>query len=434
MNRGGVLKRLLFMRSFLLIPLATFAWLETLAAADWPQYRGPQANGVTIESVRWPSSGLPKVLWKVPTRDGFSSFAVGSGQAFTLVGRDVEGATREVCIALNAANGQEMWAVPLDIAKYDASAQGNEGEASNSGGDGPRSTPAVDGGSVFVLSANLVLHCLDVQNGKVRWTKNLIRDHGAQNIKWKNAASPIVSNGLVLVAGGGAGQSLLAFDVREGRLAWKGENDAITHATPTLATIHGVPQVIFFTQSGLVSLEVKTGKLLWRYAFPFNISTAASPVVGGDIVYCSAGYNVGGGAAKVIKSGDRFSVRELWRTKGNEPVANHWSSPVYKDGHLYGMFSFKQYGSGPMKCVEISTGRVKWEKPGFGAGNLILAGSDLVALSDRGEVVIVAANPARYQEKHRADLLEGKCWSTPALADGKLFIRSTREGACVELK
>ena len=119
-------------------------------------------------------------------------------------------------------------------------------------------------------------------------------------------------------------------------------------------------------------------------------------------------------------------------SRGNQPVANHWSTPVYHRGHLYGMFSFKEYGSGPLKCVELATGKVKWEQPNFGAGNVILAGDTVLALSDAGELVTVEPNPATYREISRAKVVTGKCWSTPTLANGRIYVRSTREGVCLD--
>jgi hypothetical protein len=212
-------------------------------------------------------------------------------------------------------------------------------------------------------------------------------------------------------------------------LKWKAEDDTITHATPTAAEIHGVRQVIFFTKEGLASLSPADGKLLWRQSYRFNVSTAASPVVWDDIVYCSAGYGVGGGAYRITKKGSEWSSEELWRTEGND-VANHWSTPVVKDGKLYGMFQFKNYGNGPVKCVDIATGKVLWSQEGFGPGNVILSGDRLLALSDKGELVIMAAKPDGYEELARADVLDGKCWSTPTLAGGRIFARSTKEAAC----
>jgi outer membrane protein assembly factor BamB len=404
----------------------------SLNAADWPQYRGPNSDGTTEDSIskKWPSTG-PKTVWKAPTLDGFSSLAVGSGRLFTLVGRNIEGTYQEVCIGLDANTGKEIWAQPMTPVKFDGS--GNSGVEDNKGGEGPRSTPTIDGDKVYVLGAKLLLKCFEAKTGKVVWTRDLIKENAGRNISWENAASPLIEGNLVFVAGGGEGQSLLGINKTTGQVVWKGESDKMTHATPVAATILGTRQIIFFTQSGLVSVVPDSGKVLWRHNFKYSVSTAASPVVGGDIVYCAAGYGVGASAARISKDGGQFRATELWRTTGNKPVANHWSTPVYKDGYLYGMFSFKEYGVGPMKCVELATGQVKWEKPNFGSGQVILAGGTVVALSDRGEVVLVEANPTAYTELARADVLDGKCWSTPAVSNGRLYARSTKEAVCLDI-
>ena len=191
---------------------------------------------------------------------------------------------------------------------------------------------------------------------------------------------------------------------------------------------------IFFLQSGLLSVEPKTGKELWRYAFNYSTSTASSPVVAGDIVYCSAGYGIGAGAAKIAKSGDQWTATEIYRLRGNKPLANHWSTPVLFGGNLYGMFQFKEYGKGPVKCVDIKDGSVKWEKEGFGAGQVILAGDKVLALSDAGEIVLIDPQPAAYKELARAKVIEGKCWTTPVLANGRIYVRSTKEAACLDVR
>ena len=141
---------------------------------------------------------------------------------------------------------------------------------------------------------------------------------------------------------------------------------------------------------------------------------------------------MGGGACKIAKNGDAFTATELYKIPGDKPIANHWSTPVAKDGYLYGMFSFKKYGVGPLKCVEVATGQVKWEQPGFGAGNVTLVGDKIIALSDKGELVTAEAAPGAYKEIARAKVLNGKCWSTPAFSDGRIYVRSTTEGACLE--
>ena len=200
-----------------------------------------------------------------------------------------------------------------------------------------------------------------------------------------------------------------------------------------MATLLGAKQVIFFTQSGLVSVGAADGQLLWKAPYRFNVSTAITPVVAGDMVYCSAGYGVGGGAFKISKTGAAFKAEALWQTPGDKEVANHWSTPVYKAGHLYGMFQFKEYGSGAMKCVELATGKVKWSQPGFGPGNVILLGDQILALSDAGELVVAEVTPAGYQEVSRAKVIGGKCWSTPVVSNGRIYVRSTTEAACLDV-
>jgi outer membrane protein assembly factor BamB len=206
----------------------------------------------------------------------------------------------------------------------------------------------------------------------------------------------------------------------------------MTHASPVAANILGTRQVIFFTQSGLVSVAPKSGEVLWRHKFRYNVSTAASPIVGGDIVYCSAGYGVGASAAKITKTGKEWKATELWMLPGNN-VCNHWSTPVYHDGYLYGLFSFKQYKTGPMKCVELATGKEMWSQPGFGAGQLIFVDNHCVVLTDQGELVLVKPDPKAYNEVSRVKAVEGKCWSTPSISNGRIFARSTKEGICLDV-
>lgn len=396
-----------------------------LNAADWPQYRGPNQDGVYPEKVNlnWPAGG-PKVIWKVPTQNGFSSFAVVGNKVFIQVNREINGALREICVAMDAATGKELWFADMGIGKYDGGA---------GPGDGPRSTPTVNDGMVYTFNQHLVLFCLDAATGKLVWSKDLMKDHAGRNIGWKSAASPVVDGNLVFVAGGGPGQSFLAFNKKTGTIVWEVEDEIITHSTPVVATILDVRQVIFFAKSGLVSVAPGDGKLLWKFPFNFKVSTAISPVVSGDIVYCSAGYDVGSGACKISREGSGLKATEMWKIPGNKPIANHWSTPVCKDRYLYGMFSFKQFKTGPMKCVELATGKVMWEQPNFGPGNVILVNNKLLALADDGQLVLIEAVPTAYKEIARVQAVTGKSWSTPAFSDGRVYVRSAKEGICLDL-
>ncbi len=404
-------------------------------SGDWPQYRGPHLDGTTEEEIpleAWPQEG-PKVLWRVPAPAGFSSFSVVGGKAFTLVGReDGDGLMREVCVALDADTGKELWSFPMCISNYDEG--GDSGTSDNSGGDGPRSTPTVDGNRVYVYDSQLGLYCLDADSGKVVWQTDVVEAFSGRNIRWQSSTSPLLEGDLILVPGGGPGESFLAFHKSTGEVVWKSGDELMTHAMPVPATIHGIRQVVFFAQSGLVAVEARTGKELWKRPFPYKTSTAASPILSEDLAYCSAGYGIGGGLARVKKTPNGFETEELWRKQND--VINHWSTPVLKDGFLYGMFSFKKHGEGPMQCIELLTGEVKWSKDKYGPGNCILAGAKgdkLLALADSGELVVVEATPTEYKELARNDVIDGKCWSTPTLSGGRIYVRSTKEAVCLDL-
>lgn len=401
-------------------------------AGEWPQYRGPNLDGVSTENVSlvW-SSGGPKEVWKIPTPNGFSSFSVSGGKVFTQVTREVGGVNREIVVAMDAGTGKELWFAPIDLAKYDGG--GDDGAKDNKGGDGPRSTPTVNDGLVYALNQHVALYCFDPETGKQLWVHDVVKENKGREIHWKSAASPVIDGDLVFVVGGGAGQSLLAFNKKTGEVAWKAFDETMNQSTPVVGTILGQRQVIFFVKSGLLAVSPKDGKELWRFPFTGKVSTAISPVICGDIVYCSCGYGVGSSACRIAKDGDHFTATKLYMVPGDDQIANHWSTPIYKDGYLYGMFSFKKYSVGPMKCVDVATGKVIWTQPGFGAGNVTLVNDKLVALADDGQLVIVDANPAGYKELARAKVITGKCWSTPAVSDGKIYVRSTKEGACLDV-
>ncbi len=400
--------------------------------ADWPQYHGPLLDKSTEAPLLNQISSLgKKPLWTTSTPLGFSSFSTNQNQAFTLIAEeDEDGLLREVCIALDLRTGRRLWQIQLGRASYGHSG-GNAGTSNNSGGDGPRSTPSVSKDRIFVYDSEMTLHCLSSKSGKVIWAVDIISEHDGKNITWKNASSPLLVDGLVIVCGGGKDQSMIGFDQTTGKVRWKSGAETLTHATPTLASIHGQEQVIFLCRSGMISLNPKDGAQLWRQEFPFKVSTAASPVVAGDLVFCSAGYGVGAGVFKISKQANEWTSEPVWR-KRNE-LMNHWSTPLFYKGHLYGIFGFKEYGKAPLQCVDVKTGEILWSKEGFGPGNLIRSGEKLVVLSDDGQLVVVSAIPQRYSELARRKLLHGKCWSTPILGKNFLIARSTKETALLEL-
>lgn len=399
-----------------------------LSGADWPQYRGPNHDGTSPEKfpTQWPAGGL-RQIWKTPLHNGFSSFTVGDGKAYTLVTRESDDGNQETCLALDAATGKELWAAPMGVgsSKYDGG--GDSGAPGNDKGDGPRTTPSYDEGKVYVCSSRLTLKCFNAADGKLIWTCDLMKEHGGRNIMWESAASPLVDGNLVFVAGGGPGESLLAFDKKDGHVVWKAEDEKMTQATPIATTILGERQVIFFTSKGLVSVAPKTGAVLWRYALPVTGAAGCSPVVSGDIVYASLSYGVGSGAVKIAKPDGTWTATEIWRVHSNDE-SSHWSTPVVLNGCLYGIFGQAKFATAPLECVDLNTGEVKWRKAGFGPGGVNLVDGKLLVLSNVGNLVLAKATPDAYTELARSHVLNGKCWNSVAISNGHIYARSTKEG------
>lgn len=406
-----------------MLSLAVLSAVIAAPAADWPQFRGPNGDGTTDEKIltTWPAEG-PKVLWKLPMGEGFGAVAVVGERAYVMAERNKE----EVCAAIDVTTGKELWATPLGKTIFEGA-----------GGNGPRSTPTVVGDQVYVLGTYLQLSCLSAKDGKVVWSHDIQAQNDGQNMtggikQWGNAMSPIVEGDVVMVAGGGAGQTFLFFDRKTGKVMGKHGDEKITHASPTPVEIGGQRQVVFFTQQGLTSLDAKAGAVLWHADFPFSTSTAASPLVEGDIAYCSAGYGVGAGAFQISKSGKTWKATELWRQKGKLP--NHWSSPIVYKGHIYGLFGFKEFKTEPLKCIELKTGKELWSESGFGQGGTILVGDNILTQGDQGQLVLTKAVPDKYTELARAQVLSGKCWTAPSVANGLVFCRSTKEIVCLDLR
>lgn len=338
--------------------------------------------------------------------------------------RRIGGVPQEVFVALNADTGEELWATPVG----ESAREGIAGE-----GDGPRSTPTVDGDYVYVLSAYVSLFCLNASDGRVVWQRDLIAEFGGRGPDFEAGASPLIVGDLVLVNGpaGGTGEKLFGIHKRDGRTVWEGPNAKLTHSTPVLTTLFGVRQVLFFTAGGMVSVLPETGKELWRHSFTVSIPTAISPVVGEDIVYHSAAYGTGARAVKIAKSGETFRATEIWRKRGE--LQSFWSTPVYHNGHLYGLFG-QDYGvSAPLKCVELATGAEKWSQPGFGGGQVLLVDGKLLILSADGKLVLAEPNPTAYTELTRYQALTFKCWNAPAISNGRIYARSIKEGICLDV-
>ena len=404
-------------------------------ASEWPQYRGGNHDGISLDrlNTQWTGS-VTNPLWRVPLTNCLGSLTVSGGRVFTQMRRFTNGLDRELCVALNATNGAVLWAQVVDKADYPHAGVGYD--------DGPRTTPVVAGDSIFVLSSYLKLLRLNTTNGAIIWEKDLVEDFGSEVIPWQNAASPAVENGLIFVNANCGAETIMALRVTDGSPAWRSENYGMTHATPTLATIHGVRQVIFITQSGLVSLNPTNGTRFWyaSYPYPYGTSIGVSPVVYQDMVFVSGAHSYGMGSTcvRVSLSNATWSATRLWAT--NNP-ASHWMTPIVHDGFLYGQFGIQSFDSAnaQLTCVEMRTGVVKWRTAGFGRCATVLVDGHLVSLTERGDLVLAKPATNAYTELARFRAIPNyhdftnKCWNGPAVCDGQLFVRSTAFVALFDL-
>jgi outer membrane protein assembly factor BamB len=388
---------------------------------DWPQWRGPRREGVSAESdllTAWPPGG-PPVLWRVKGGEGYSSLAVADGRVTTLV-QDGNG---EAVVCWDADTGRELWRFPYP-ARYTT---GN--------GSGPRSTPTVDGDRVYTVGATGLFHCLEAATGKQLWEHDLLRETGAANLQWGVSFSPLVHGDLVITnPGGKGGRSVVAFDKQDGKRVWQALDNPAGYSSPIAVTAGGIPQVIVFTGDALVSLAPDDGQLYWSYPWTTSFGVnAATPIFfrarSGertlDYLFISSGYGKGCAVLKVVLEGGRACVRMVYE---NNRMRNHFSSSVRVGDHFYGLDEDR------LTCMEVRTGKVAWQERGFGKGALIAAGRHLLVLGETGTLALVEAAPDAYRELARFEVFEGRCWTAPALAHGRLYLRDEKEVVCLDLR
>lgn len=410
---------------FLIVPLAM--------AADWPQIRGANQDGISTEKISvWPPEG-PKLVWRVPLTQGYSSFAVCGDKVFTLIRRgEVKGQLQELCVALDAATGKEIWASEIESGVKYLTETGTDSKG-RTFGDGPRSTPAVGDGKVYVYSHGAKVCCLDAQTGKEVWRVDVLKDHGGEGRvpKWGNSSSPVLDRDLVIVAGGGPGESILGINKNTGKVVWKTGDLLNSQGTPVVTSIHGERQVVFCLKNSIAGISVKDGKILWEGPWKGPIC-APHPIVCEDKAYFCAGNWGGVGLYRIVKETDGFHAKNIWE-KGSQ--SSPWfNTPIFWGGHLYGTFGMKT--AVKFKCIEFATGKDKWasESDKFGrSGGSILIGDKLLVLSEYGDIVLVDPKPDAYKEIARFKAIDGGCYATPAFSNGRLYIRSIEEGACYDL-
>ena len=369
--------------------------------ANWPQWRGPNRDGISKESgllKQWPAEGPPLVWKAVGAGRGYSSFSVASGKLYTLGLRG----DREFVIAFDIANGKEAW----------ATAHG--GKFENDRGDGPRGTPTVDGDRVYALGGNGDLSALDARTGKIVWSKNVLKEFGGSNIQWGISESPLVMGNKVLVNAGGRNASIVALNKDNGNVMWKSQSDEAGYSSAIPLQINGGTQVVFFTAARALGLDVNDGRLLWEYARPSNnVANVATPIARGNRIFISSDYGTGGGVVEIKEDN---KAQEIYFTKD---MRNHHSSSVLVGDYLYG------FSSAILTAMRFDSGEIAWRDRSVGKGSLVFADGHLYCLSENGVVGLVEATPAGYKEKGRFRIAQDSLptWTHPVVAGGRLYLR-----------
>ena len=383
---------------------ALSALLSTAAAgADWLHYRGPAQNGSSSEKIAAFPVGGPRELWRVQLGIGLSSVTVAEGRVYSAGHKD----GREVLHCLNAATGRTVWthSWPAKLGAYFF-----EG--------GPRATPTIDGGRVFMLGADGHAACADAATGKPVWEKELVRDFGGSRPDWGFSGSPTIDGKNVILDCGGKGASTVALNKETGALVWKSGDDEAGYGSPVVAQLGGTRRILVLKADALVALNAADGREAARFEWKtsYNVN-AATPLVIGKRVIVSSGYNHG--AAAFDFSGGKHSG--AWFTKN---LHAHFNSPVHSGGHVFGMDGEIGKPRSALVCLDVATGDEKWRTREVNNGSLIVAGDKLLALTEAGDLVLADASPKGYKELGRKKVLSNRCWVQPTLANGKVYCRN----------
>lgn len=370
---------------------------------DWPQFRGANRDGISRETQWNPLAiqGGAKVLWKTSVGAGYSSVSIKGDRLFTMGHKD----NNDTLYALDPKDGKVVWqhSYPCEAGSF----------------PGPRATPATDGKLVYSFSREGLLLCLDAATGKVKWSKPLMQEFGAKNLKWGFAGSPVISGDKLLVNAGEYGAVL---NRNTGAKIWASPAGTGGYASPVEYSVGGKACLALFGSKAIYGVDLETGRKLWSRPWETSYDiNAADPIVSGNRMFISSGYNKAGCVIDVSGA----QPREIWLNKN---MKNQFSSCVLINGFLYGFDG--NVGKGSLKCVEFDTGEEKWsQKIGFGA--LSAAGDTLIALNESGDLFMVKASPGKYEELASArQVLEKTCWTAPVLCRGILYCRNN-EGVLV---
>jgi len=398
---------------------------------DFPGFLGRERDAFVrdVELARDWAARPPECLWRREVGAGWSGFAVVGGVAVTMEQRgDVEAVT-----AYDVRTGTLLWETS------------HPGRFTHFlGGDGPRSTPAIDEGRVYALGALGRLECLDGASGEVLWARDLLADQGvtpemeAANVQYGRSNSPLITGELVVVPVGGDDSTrlagLVAYDKRDGRVVWEGPPRHISFSSPRRAMLADVDQILIVNEDTVSGHSPVDGTLLWEVPWPgrthANASVSQAVPVPPDRVFVSKGYGEGAALFELVRaepaSTGGLEARELWHQK--RALRTKLTNVIVKGDHVYGL------SDGMLECVELETGRRAWKDGRYGHGQILRVGELLLVLSEEGEVVLIEPTPdepdrvvARFQA------LEGKTWNNPALVGDLLVVRNAQEAAVYRL-
>ena len=392
----------------LVVFAALFLALPRAPASDWPQWRGLARNGLCSEGINaaWPAGG-PAIRWRAAIGAGFSSISVSQGRAYTLGNTH----DQDTIWCFDALTGNVLWKhtypAPLDPQWYEG---------------GPGATPTVDSNHVFTISKWGDVFCLDAAKGAVLWQRDL-RAQGLVPNRWGFAGSPLVHGDLLILNAGKAG---IALHRATGRVAWSTGTNATGYASPTLFNPAGRESVLIFAAKALVALDPATGREFWRHPWETKWDTnITDPLVAGNRVFISS---FSRGCALLSVADDRPEV--LYDSK---VLYNHLSPGVLLGPYLYA-FSGEAKFTTDFRCLELASGKLKWTSKDPAFGSVIGVDGQLLVLSEQGQLLLAGASPTGFKPLARARVLDGKCWTPPALANGLLYARNAKgDLVCVDL-
>jgi outer membrane protein assembly factor BamB len=404
-------------------------------AFDWPQWRGPQRNGVSKEKAlltEWPREG-PPLKWKAPgLGGGYGGVAVAAGRVFGM-GRQGE---EEVVWALQESTGKLLWTalLPLNKEKTDRVLRN----------DGPRCTPTVDGERLYALGVYGDLVCLEVATGKEVWHQHLKREFGGELMSppgWGYSESPLVDGDKLICTPGRNNAALVALDKKTGELVWRAEVSSTRgagYSSIVVAEVGGVRHYIQSLSSGLVGIAAESGKRLWEYNDLANrVANVMTPLVKGDQVFCSAPYNKGSALLRLLPDGAGGIKHEVLKTVKGEQFQNYHGGLVLVDDHVYGGHG---HNNGLPACFSLDKGDLAWRKDrgaGIGSAAVVCADGHIYFHYENGIMALVEATPSEYREKGKFELpyLSGKPgWSHPVVANGCLYVRDQDVLMCFDVK